>query len=204
MEADDNITEKSSWPSRFEMPFVETPPLRGAWAAKRTDERLYRMIRGFHEAGDLLAMEGADDPRRALNLLYPLIFNYRHSLELHLKYLLMAYGPLVGETPDFRNHGLSGLWEKCKRIVSHLEGRPEPSDPDAFQAVDAQIAEFDAADPGSYAFRFAHNNKGDSIDLTISEIDLPNLRKVMTSLHNFLECIDLHLHYGCGAPRCAY
>lgn len=204
MEADDSTTQQLMWPSRFETPFVETGPFRGAWAAKRTDERLYRMIRGFHEAGDLLATEGAGDPRRAQNLLYPAIFNYRQSLELHLKYLLMAYGPLVGEKPDFQNHGLTGLWEKCKRVVACLEGRPEPSDPDAFRAVDAQIAEFDATDPGSYSFRFAYDTKGDAIDLTISEIDLSNLLKVMASLHNFLECVDLHLHCGCGVPRCAH
>jgi hypothetical protein len=52
------------------------------------------MIKGFREAGDLAAMEGAADPNRAQNLLCPVIFNYRQALELQLKYLLMAYGPL--------------------------------------------------------------------------------------------------------------
>ncbi|MEX0751424.1 MAG: hypothetical protein WD073_00665 [Xanthobacteraceae bacterium] len=204
MEIDDSDSDQSMWPSRYETPFVETDSFRGAWAAKRTDERLYRMIRGFHEAGDLLVAEGADDSHRAQNLLYPVIFNYRQSLELQLKYLLMVYGPLVGEKPDFQSHGLSGLWAKCKRVILRLEGRLEPSDPEAFQAVDSQIAEFDAADPGSYSFRFAHNPNGRAMNLAISEIDLPNLRKVMDSLHNFLECIDWHLHYGCGVPRCEH
>jgi len=202
MELDES--DDSMWPSRYETPFVETHPFQGAWAATRTDERLYRMIRGFREAGDLLAAEGASDPNRARNLLYPVIFNYRQSLELQLKHLLMAYGPLVGETPDFKSHGLSELWAKCKRVILHLEGGREPSDPSAFQAVDSYLAEFDAVDPGSYSFRFAHNTNGGAIKLTISAIDLANLRKVMASLQNFLECVDWHLHYGCGVPRCEH
>lgn len=204
METDGSTPDQLMWPSRFETPFVETRPFQGAGVAKRTDERLYRMIRGFHEAGDLLAMGGARHAHRAQNLLYPVIFNYRQSLELRFKYLLMAYGPLVGEKPDFQNHGLSALWARCKQVIARLEGRLEPSDPDAFLAVDAQIAEFDATDPGSYSFRFAHNIRGHVINLPISEINLPNLRGVMAGLHNFLECIDLHLHYGCGVPRCEH
>jgi hypothetical protein len=120
MELDESVERNSMWPSRYATPFVETNPFQGAWAAKRTNERLYRMIRGFREAGDLLAMEGAGDPNRAQNLLYPVIFNYRQALELQLKYLLMAYGPLVGEKPDFKTHRLNELWTKCKSVILQL------------------------------------------------------------------------------------
>jgi hypothetical protein len=105
MEAAKDEKQNSMWPSPREALFVETHPFRGAWAASQSDERLYRMIQGFRDAGDLLAAEGAADPNRAQNLLYPAIFNYRQSIELHLKYILMAYGPLAGEKPDFKSHG---------------------------------------------------------------------------------------------------
>jgi hypothetical protein len=94
--------------------FVEVPAFRGAWIAKRTDERLYRMIKGFREAGDLLVAESAAEPHRAMNLLYPVIFNYR---QLRLKYPLMACGPHAGEMPDYRQHRLKGLWSKCRRVI---------------------------------------------------------------------------------------
>ena len=45
------------WPQASDKAFVETHPLRGAWAAGASDERLYRMIKGFHELGDLLVAE---------------------------------------------------------------------------------------------------------------------------------------------------
>jgi hypothetical protein len=201
---DEAIDLDMAWPQQSEKAFVEAGAFRGAWAASRTDERLYRMINGFHEAGDVLVAESKGKPHCSLNLLFPLIFAYRHSLELRLKYLLIAYGPLAGESPDYQTHDLRELWLKCRRVILHFEGTTEPADKEAFDAVDAQIAEFDAVDPGSDAFRFAHTTKGKPIALTITEIDLSNLRKVVASLHNFLECVDYHLHYGHGIPRCAH
>jgi hypothetical protein len=135
---------------------------------------------------------------------YPIIFNYRQSLELRLKYLLMAYGPLTDEAPDYRSHDLEKLWAKCKRVIVTLDGAAQPSDKEAFEAVDKLIAEFDAVDPGSVTFRFAHDTKGKSIKLGISAIDLLNLRGVVAGLHNFLECVDLHLHHGRGVPHCQH
>lgn len=191
------------WPNTSDRAFVETGPFRGAWAAKATDERLYRMIKGFREAGDMIVDQGIANHHRSLNLLYPAIFNYRQALELQLKYLLMAYGPLVNEAPDFKNHGLLKLWEKCRRIFFAIDTEANHSE-DAFRAVDAVIAEFDSIDPRSDVFRFAHDTKGQSIQIPVSEIDLPNLREVMAGLHNFLGCIDCHLRYTCGATPCQH
>jgi hypothetical protein len=106
---DNEESGPENWPRPTDKAFVEVQAFRGAWTAKRTDERLYRMIKGFHEAGDLLVAESLAEPRRALDLLYPAIFAYRQSLELQLKYLLLAYGPLAGEKPDYRQHSLKEL-----------------------------------------------------------------------------------------------
>ena len=162
------------------------------------------MIKGFREGGDLLVTETDSNPRRAMDLLYPIIFAYRQSLELRLKYLLMAYAPLADQEPDYRSHDLKKLWEKCRRVVRVLEGDAQSSDNVAFAAADALFAEFDAVDPGSDAFRFAHTTKGKPIKLALWTVDLPNLRAVIAGLHNFLECVDLHLHYGHGVPRCEH
>ena len=93
---------------------------------------------------------------------------------------------------------------KCRRVILFFENRSEPADKEAFQAVDALIAEFDAVDPGSDAFRFAHDTKGHLIRLAVSEIDLSNLREVVGSLHNFLECVDWHLRYSCDITPCRH
>ena len=192
------------WPRASDKTFVETAPFRGAWVASATDERLFRMIKGFHEAGDLLVFESNAEPHRALNLLFPLIFSYRQSLELRLKYLIMAYGPLANEAPDFRKHGLRELFAKCRRIISFFDTKLGDADREALDAVQARITEFDAIDPGSDAFRFAHDSKGQPIKPAASEIDLPNLKTVVSSIHNFLECVDLQFQHGYGITPCQY
>jgi hypothetical protein len=184
-----------AWPSLGDRAFVEARPFHGAWVANRADERLFRMIKGFHEAGDLLISEAAAEPRRALNLVYPAIFAYRQSLELHLKSLLVEFGPWAGESPDFRTHDLKTLWSKCKRVIAFFESNLRPKDEEAFNAAEARIAEFDAVDPGSDAFRFAHDTKGRCVKLNVSEIDLPNLRRVMADLNNFFECVACHIQH---------
>lgn len=185
----------SVWPHLGGRAFVDTAPYGGAWVANRADERLYRMIKGFHEAGDVLVAEGKAEPNRARNLIYPAIFAYRQSLELRLKYIISEFGRIVGEAPDFRTHDLSALWIKCKRIVASFQNGIQAHDEEAFRAADAQIAEFDAIDPGSDAFRFAHDTKGRPLKLALREVDLGNLQRAMESLHDFLECICYHLRY---------
>jgi predicted DNA binding CopG/RHH family protein len=192
------------WPKASNRMFVETGAFRGAWVARSTAERIYRMTKGFHEAGDVLVAESQAERYRAQDLLYPAIFNYRQSLELRLKYLLMAYGPLAGEAPDFRSHDLNVLWSKCQSVILFFEPDPAASDKAALEAVEARIAEFAAVDAASDAFRFAHDTKGRSINLAISEIDLTNLRSVVASLHNFLECVDSHFRYGYDIAPCAH
>jgi hypothetical protein len=153
------------------------------------------MIKGFHEAGDLLVSEGVADPHRAQNLIYPIVFAYRQSLELRLKHLLLEFGPLAGEAPEFRTHDLKALWSKCKRVVAFFESNHQSTDGNAFRAAETLIEEFDAVDPGSDAFRFAHDTKGRFVELPLSAVDLAQLRKVMADLHDFLECVACHFHY---------
>lgn len=186
---------ESMWPQPNEKLFVEAGAFRGAWVAKNADERLYRMINGFREAGDLLVFEARAEPHRSQNLIFPIVFSYRQSLELQLKYLLMAYGPTAGEAPDFTKHSLVELWSKCRRMILFFEGGLRPADKQTFKTVEEQITEFDALDSRSDSFRFAHARNGRSIKLKITEIDLTQLQKVVGSLFNFLECVDCHLRY---------
>lgn len=115
----------SPWPSLSERAFVETLPFRGAWIANRADERLYRMIKGFREAGDLLVSESHEQSRRAQNLIYPAIFAYRQSLELRLKQLLVEFGRFLAKHRSFERtistpfgQSLSALSRSSKAIFS--------------------------------------------------------------------------------------
>ena len=55
--------------------------------------------------------EAAGDNNLARDtLVFPIIFNYRHFLEISLKYLLATYGSRVGIEPNWRSHDLAKLW----------------------------------------------------------------------------------------------
>jgi hypothetical protein len=156
---------------------------------------MYRVIKGFHEAGDLLISECKAEPQRAQNLIYPALFAYRQAVELRLKGILIEFGAICGEKPNFRTHDLVDLWARCRRVIGRFEGQLSVQDLETIGAAEAQIAEFDAVDPGSDAFRFVHDTQGKLIKLTLSEIDIDNLRKAMGSLLEFLECVPHHLRY---------
>ncbi len=64
-----NESVVTQWPRVSDKVFVAALPFRGGWIANRTDERLFRMIKGFHEAGDVLVSESEGEPRRAQNLI---------------------------------------------------------------------------------------------------------------------------------------
>lgn len=195
---------ESPWPTADERAFIEVHPLRGATVAEHSDERLHRMINGFCEAAHVLVEQSETEPHSRRNFIYPVVFLYRQSLELHLKYFLMAYGPLAGEVPNFCSHNLEDLWSSCKRLIAHFDSNPTPADKQTFQAVDDHIAEFDAIDPHSDALRFAHDTKGRPIRLPMATVDLPNLRKVVSRIHNFLECVDWQLRYGYQVTPCGH
>jgi hypothetical protein len=192
----------SLWPRRGMRAFIETQPFGGAWMARRADERMYRMIKGFRQAGDLLIAECEAEPERAQNLVYPALFAYRQAVELCLKNILIEFGAVGGEKPNFRTHDLVELWAQCRRVIQEFDSQLGGQDIETIEAAEAQIAEFNEVDPGSDAFRFAHNSKGKLIKLKLSEIDLDNLRRAMGSLLEFLECVAHHLRYLQDAASC--
>jgi hypothetical protein len=153
------------------------------------------MVRGFCEAGHHLVEQTETDPILRRNLVYPVVYLYRQSIELRLKYFLIEYGPLVGETPKFKGHDLESLWLSFKHVVTQFEGTAELADEEVFKVVEHAIVEFNAIDPRSDAFRFAHTTQGKTIDVHVDIIDLLNLRQVVAGLHNFFECVDWQLQY---------
>src|SRR5574341_328420 len=79
----------------------------GTWA---------KMILGYKYAADLL-IELA--PRSQIDLIvYPIIFLYRHHLELQLKYMnAVGASMLSGPSPRFNEHNLMVLWGATKQIL---------------------------------------------------------------------------------------
>ena len=121
----------------------------------------------FKLAGDVLVKE-VSTRSETYELVYPILYNYRHCLEVYLKAIT---GPKNG-------HHLRPLLDDLSRFTKAEYGLRLP------RWVRVCILEFDEFDRQSTTFRFADNRvvsrvTGDSGEFLI---DLPGLKKIMDTL----------------------
>jgi len=102
----------------------------------------------------------------------PIVFLYRHSIELYLKAILLWGGGLVhlqtGESLDlddlFGTHSFKQLLPSVKRVFEEagwLEKTEGPPKFSTFVETEKLILAFEEIDPGSFAFRYPVNKKGE-------------------------------------------
>lgn len=157
-----------------------------------TFSRMVMMESGFKEAGDILVEKARGDNYYTSVFIYPILFCYRHSLELALKYIINQYGRAAGIRSNTVEHDLVRLWPDCRVVIEFYH--PDNDDP-ALEAVEACIAEFAKIDPGSDAFRYPTNAKGQSITINLPPIDLFQLRDTMEAIHNFFTGVDGYIDH---------
>jgi hypothetical protein len=146
-------------------------------------------------AGEILVERAADSVDR-FDLIYPIIFNYRHGLEVAIKWVLDHYGRYASIGRYEKNHKLLDLWKPCRLVIEQVGG---PGDNDALNAVEEIVTEFDSIDPGALSFRYSTTKKGQVVDLPDFAIDLDNLREVMEGVNNFFIGVDGQLDHNSSA-----
>lgn len=112
----------------------------------------------YKKAGDILVQTGIEDELNK-HLIYPAIYNYRHSTELYLKSIISGYKP---------NHNLNELYSKFKL---KMEEKFKSEIPDWFENI---IVAFDEFDPKGTSFRYGDKFFSDELF-----IDLGHIRKMM-------------------------
>jgi len=178
---------------------VSTSPLKklvhvaeGGWLAYAAN---------YKQAGDRLT-ELAPDTVSAIPLMEPIMFLYRHFLELRLKAVL-ALG-FVAQDGDaatkvndiLRRHDLRKLTEECRSVCETLEIFPEDRKLETmFNAFEACIGELADIDGGSISFRYPIDKKLQP-SRTREIIDSPtHLQLMMTKLENFLNLLHERFQY---------
>ncbi len=175
------------WPSRGDQLLI----LRtGHGFPQASDERTYRLLRGYKQAGDRLVEAAEADFADRRNLIFPALFNYRHFIELAMKDLVGRHGRWAGVFLSNERHNLSRLWLQAERVIRHF---CSDHDDEALVAVGECIAEFSQLDPDATTFRYADSVKGQLNPLPARDVDLSNLRAVMDGLDIFFECLDQHI-----------
>lgn len=141
---------------------------------------------GYMRAGALLieTCERDGDRLDRHELVYPILFCYRHGLELAMKWIINQYGRFAGIQQAKPKHGLEDLWEDCKQVLLEVGADGEE---EALSAVENIVHEFHKWDEGSFSFRYATNKEGLLIQLPEAPFVLANVKEVMEGVAHFFD-----------------
>lgn len=151
-----------------------------------SSEDMYLYERGYKRAAEFL-LQGAVDQHPCHPLILPILFLYRHYVELSLKSALRdASQFMIDATVPACDHNLLKLWKQLKGILPVAWPQAPP---DQVEAVEACINEMCEHDPASMAFRYPTDREGNPHLEKLQSIDLLNLKDVMHGVGNFLDCV---------------
>lgn len=150
----------------------------------------YAYIAGYKIAADKLvnSMDSYLDWQ-----VYPIVFLYRHHVEIYLKSEIEAGNLLLGNKYNKKNHDLKALWMEVKRIAKEIwdEEFPEKN----FEFIDHVIQEFEKYDKPSTSFRYAKTKDGKNPNPTLFNINVRHLRDMIEKFHEVLSPIDCRISF---------
>jgi hypothetical protein len=149
---------------------------------------------GYKKAADMLVerLEG-NAPEDILIL--PIIFTYRHYLELKLKYLISALDVLSDtkmSANQFMTHNLTTLWAYVKDHLGCIRGKP--LDKNMLASFDQMINELANLDPDSMHFRYAYDRDFNEMNIPKS-LNLRHFKESMGILANGFTYIEVGMDY---------
>ena len=130
---------------------------------------------GYKEAADRLTQSVMQDRFMLDVLVYPIVFLYRHWLELRLKEIIDQGQKLVEELIELpHRHDLMTLWTHATNIVLRIWPKTDRTE---LQEITSIVREFHRVDPASMTFRYGSDKKGsDNLPDDISHINIRNMR----------------------------
>ena len=166
----------------------------------------FYIIEGYREATNLLlekiVQSNDNDWLKIDSLIFPLLFNFRHYLEVILKdtlryYRLYKREVFSNETGFVKEHSLTKLWSELKPYLEKNYEHVDTIQTD-LQAVENLLAEFDSVDKASFSFRYSfQSSKNANGEIAYSvpamTIDLINLKSTIRKMQNYFEGVNWHI-----------
>ena len=141
---------------------------------------------GFKRAADILAAHVLATFRGGDLVIYPIVFLYRHHLELSLKEIIINGNKLLDEPVNFKAiHSLRDLWNDCRTVLERIGVSIDIPEAAPFEAC---IAQLDGLDPQSMSFRYPLQKTGaPTLSANLKSVDLQNLQVVMERMSLFID-----------------
>jgi hypothetical protein len=170
---------------------------------KNGDEYAYK--EGYRRGAQILVRAVEETQSDQDFLVYPIVFLYRHHIELALKRIIKRAPYLIerplttAENRHLLGHRLDLLWDDFKPMekpISEAAGWDELPAADV-EGIDDYIRQLCEVDPESYSLRYAHSKKGaPSLPKELSLVNLRHFGDLMERLANYLyglEAATAHL-----------
>lgn len=155
------------------------------------------MPTAYKEAGDFLveALRLGGDGTHPDRFAFPILYLYRHGIELRLKELIrfasrVGLGDALSDLEDvLKAHNLWALWTKAR---STIEQRWPKGDLSELDAMEKLIQELHAADKSGQHLRYSHGQDGKQLSRKLPpRLDLLHTRSIFDGMWNMLSgCID--------------
>lgn len=173
----------------------EEHPMASACLNYTSSDYGYRQ--GYRRAGQLLADYVCKECREQDLLVFPVVHNYRHHIELTLKHLVGLGSYLVDRTltPEIKrlllkSHDLKQLWATLKPILfavgKSVRWKPQRADIDG---VEWYINQLHAVDKGSFSFRYPTDTTGAPSLPGMKHLNIYQFASRMERLAEYLDTI---------------
>lgn len=150
----------------------------------------YAYRESYFEAGKILASEWQKDDRNWI-LKHPMLFCFRHFVELSLKAMIAIYCKLLGQESRIKiekEHGPMRLWNEARRLMDEAVPNTGTGD-ETNRTVERCLNELNQVDKDSQLFRYPTNKDGQSIEDRLPLVDLGQFLATMENLHAlFIGC----------------
>jgi hypothetical protein len=139
---------------------------------------------GYMSAGEALVEDCRRNPQERHFLVYPILFVYRHAIELAMKWILMMYGGYSAN--DIAHHDLRQLRKLCREVIDAADC----SDGSSTDTVEKIIKNMHDLDKSALAFRYGANKNNKPSKLPEGLYDPENIRDVMSGVGHFFDGTD--------------
>jgi len=148
----------------------------------RNDWGVYAL--GYKEAADLLVEHIVTHRFSQDTLVYPILFSYRHYIELMIKDTLRMARRLqdVADQP-MGHHKINNLWDELHRLLLIIFPDEMVNE---LKDISRLVGEFSTVDPGSFSFRYPVDKAGNPSLPGITHINLRNIRDVVANIATIL------------------
>lgn len=154
----------------------------------------YGYIEGYRRSADILVNYIQNKMRDQDILIYPIVFLYRHHIELRLKELIKKGCDLLDDDSQLGklDHDIEVLWIKCRKILEKIC----PESKKDLQRIGKIIKQFHEIDPNSFNFRYLTDKKGKrSINPELKSINIKEFSNSLREAVDLLEGASCQISY---------